>query len=576
VGNSVFTECCKLASVTFDTPSQLTTFPDHLFGWCSCLRTLTLPDSVTTIAHSAFWGSGVTSIIGSDWTIIAGLVVHLAKVFSSRKTPSRIRIPGSVREIGDRVFSGHNSLRDLSFDEGILKVGVAVFQGCSKLEKAAFPASLIAIEANAFHDCVNLRQITFAVGSQLQYIHTEAFSDCPLNNVVVPASIVEIDPSAFSDKIWRSGIRFEGSSLFLIDDNFMRSLDSRVIFRCISDASQLLIGSNIEVIDANAFRSRAVSAVLFESGTRLMEIGWGAFAKCPRLKAFNVPESVEIIGAHCFEDCTNMERIEFEGSARLKRISELAFAGCNLHSITIPASTEEIDGSAFVNCPWITIRVAPGCVNFKVEGNFLVTSDGTEIVRYFGLDREPHIGKKVQILQKSCFEGCAHIDKVRFEVGSKLERIDRAALRGCQSLSNIEIPASVTIIEESSFEGCTELESCLIATDSSLVTIGANTFAKCTSLRSFSIPRHIAEIGNKCFDECYYLYRLMFQSSESLTRIIGDRSLDDALNGFGVNVSSTLLRIEVEVGGKELNLSGWVSLDCGEDDLQLTLVRDLK
>jgi hypothetical protein len=46
-----------------------------------------------------------------------------------------------------------------------------------------------------------------------------------------------------------------------------------------------------------------------------------------------------------------------------------------------PAMVEEIDGSAFLNCPLFTIQVAPGNRNFKVEGKLLVTSNGTEIVR---------------------------------------------------------------------------------------------------------------------------------------------------------------------------------------------------
>jgi hypothetical protein len=183
-----------------------------------------------------------------------------------------------------------------------------------------------------------------------------------------------------------------------------------------------------------------------------------------------------------------METIEFEGSSRLKRIGERSFAGCQLDSITIQALTEEIDGSAFLHCPLISIQVAPGCLNFKVDGNLLLTSDGTEIVRYFGLDPGIVVGKKVKVLGKSCFEGCDRLDRIYFEVDSELERIGTAALRNCSSLSSISIPASVRLFEEGSFEGCDELESCMIDEDSLLVTIGARAFAKCTSLRSFDIP----------------------------------------------------------------------------------------
>jgi hypothetical protein len=145
------------------------------------------------------------------------------------------------------------------------------------------------------------------------------------------------------------------------------------------------IGAKVEVIGARAFQNSRFSSVLFESREissvlKLREIGSEAFANCLfSLATFTVPESVEILGDRCFADCSEMETIEFDGSSRLIRIGQLTFTGCKLHSITIPALTEEIDGSAFVNCPVIAIRVAPGSLNFKIEGNLLGTSDGREL-----------------------------------------------------------------------------------------------------------------------------------------------------------------------------------------------------
>jgi hypothetical protein len=319
-----------------------------------------------------------------------------------------------------------------------------------------------------------------------------------------------------------------------------------------------------------------MSAVLFESGARLREIGSDAFSNCCQISRFTVPESVEILGDRCFEDCPKLETIEFDGSSRLKTIGARAFLGCKLHSITIPALTEEIDGSAFLDCPSIAIQVAPGNQNFSVEGNLLLASAGTEIVRYFGFDSHIIVGKKVKVLRKSCFEGCRYLNQLEFEIGSELERIGPRALSDCQSLSSIEIHARVTIIDKASFEGCDSLESVLIGKDSSLVTIGERAFASCTSLRSFDIPRWVGGIGSNCFQKCIHLYRLRFRSSESLKRSIANRSLDEALDEFGVSATSSLFRIEIEDGGVELNLSGWISLwGGGEGDLHLTVVRDL-
>jgi hypothetical protein len=75
-----------------------------------------------------------------------------------------------------------------------------------------------------------------------------------------------------------------------------------------------------------------------------------------------------------------LKSITFEELSTLKKIEERAFTGCGLKSITIPASTEEIDGSAFLGCPLIGIRITPESDNFVVHRNMLLTTDGTVIV----------------------------------------------------------------------------------------------------------------------------------------------------------------------------------------------------
>jgi hypothetical protein len=81
----------------------------------------------------------------------------------------------------------------------------------------------------------------------------------------------------------------------------------------------------------------------------------------------------------------------------------------------------------------------------------------------------------------------------------------------------------------------------------------------------------VGEIHPSCFHGCIYLYRLTFKSSESLKRIVGDRSLDDAPDELGVSGGSSLFRIEVEDGGAELEFPGWISTRIGETGFYLTL-----
>jgi hypothetical protein len=138
-----------------------------------------------------------------------------------------------------------------------------------------------------------------------------------------------------------------------------------MILKCVSPAETIVI---------------TPESFTFGDAIRLNEIGEKAFAECTKLSTFTVPSSTEIIGGHCFEKCSGLVEIAFEDFSELKRIGEYAFAKSGLTSITVPASIEEINGSASVACPLETIALAPGSLKFVIAGNMLSTSNGRELV----------------------------------------------------------------------------------------------------------------------------------------------------------------------------------------------------
>jgi hypothetical protein len=444
---------------------------------------------------------------------------------------------------------------------------------CNALQTLTFPASLEVIGKGAFADCLFLRNLSFASESKLPRINKAAFGRVALKTVILPATLGKIDPSAFAPKVWRL-VQFDGPPPLLINADFLCSADSHILLRTLSSVETVLIPAGIEVIGpGSCSRSRWITEIVFESGTRLKEIGQAAFAECGQLRVFIVPSSVETIGDRCFEDCHNMTTITFGDSARLKRIGERAFAKSQLTSITIPASTEEIAGSAFVGCPILKIEIAAESRKFIVEGSLFLTSNGTEIVRFFGRELEIAIHAKVEILRKSCFEGCDHVEKIQFENGSKLLRISRSALSDCSSLRSMSIPAYVEVIEEKALKRCTGLESCLISEKAGLVEIEAEAFSECCSLRSFCIPGRVQVIGKNCFNKCGSLYRLMFESGESLNKFVGSSTLNDALETVVLGDLSSVLIIALEHAGIPFEFSGWSSVV--DSNSGLTLVQDI-
>jgi hypothetical protein len=341
------------------------------------------------------------------------------------------------------------------------------------------------------------------------------------------------------------------------------------MLKCLSCCDRFVVPAHIEVIGKEAFRGFHYAAV-FAKGSRLREIGERAFF-CASLKSLCVPASVGILGDRCCEHCSDLATVTFEEISNLKKIGERAFAFSLIESFTIPASLNEFAGSAFWGCPLEAINIAAGNRSFVFRGNTLLTSDGTEIVKCFGVEGRIIVPREVEVLQNSCFQSLRCLTEVSFGSGSKLRRIGRSALSGCESLRSIVLPVQVSEIDESAFKDCIGLEDCSLCENVICVKIGQEAFLGCISLRSFDIPNNVEGIGANCFTKCPSLSRLTFGSGDTLKRIVRDMTLDDALEHLGIMEISGLFRIEIEADVCDLSFPGWVPV--ADTSLHLTLAR---
>jgi hypothetical protein len=88
---------------------------------------------------------------------------------------------------------------------------------------------------------------------------------------------------------------------------------------------------------------KSLCEVTFESGSKLKEIGKGAFYMCG-IKSIGIPSNVEVIGAKCFYHCESLCEVTFESGSKLKEIGGNAFSECRIKSIGIPSNVDdEID-----------------------------------------------------------------------------------------------------------------------------------------------------------------------------------------------------------------------------------------
>ncbi|KAK8900156.1 hypothetical protein M9Y10_002479 [Tritrichomonas musculus] len=111
--------------------------------------------------------------------------------------------------------------------------------------------------------------------------------------------------------------------------------------------------------------------------------------------------------------------------------------------------------------------------------------------------------ENVNYVGENVFNGCKSLENVIF-CTSLITKISS----NCSSLSQIEIPSSVTIIESSVFSGCTSLSK--IKFHSSLTIIESFTFYNCESLVTFEVPSSGTTIERYTFLGCSTLPLSLF------------------------------------------------------------------
>lgn len=108
-----------------------------------------------------------------------------------------IIIPDGVKEIGNSVFMGNDTITSVVIPDGVEKIGSFAFDDCFELTSIQIPDSVKEIGYYAFQRCKKLTDVKLPNG--LTSIDSHLFWGCKaLNNLVIPDSVTDIASGAFS------------------------------------------------------------------------------------------------------------------------------------------------------------------------------------------------------------------------------------------------------------------------------------------------------------------------------------------------------------------------------------------
>jgi len=425
------------------------------------------------------------------------VVAIASAAFAGHSQINRIRIPDTVRWIGERAFSRCTGLTLLEIPKNT-SVGMGAFEWCSKLEF-----------------------ITMPLEHSLGYYFENSTPPSTLKGLYVTA--LKSTAATLSCA--------EGLVSVTLSDQ-ITAIPPYFFYNCKS-LKNIFLPTGLLRIGSYAFSNTPITEFTLPSGVTVLRES--TFAGCTELNRVTLHTALRGIESNVFEGCTALRSIDLPDS--LNTIRKEAFRGSGLTSISLPSSIVSLSDGLFLDCKSLCeINLHDGIVSI---GSCAL--DGTAITSFV---YPQNLSTPILSLER-----CTRLTSITFE--ENLKQFPR--LSGCTALESITVPEGVTVLDVRTFENCTALKEVRLPT--SLREIGESAFAGCSSLRSITVPNGVSKIGDRAFLSCTALTSVTLP--EGLTEIGSSlfskcsalRSIDlpDALTKIGYRAFSESGLREIEL-----------------------------
>lgn len=239
-------------------------------------------------------------------------------------------IPATCLEVEDEAFAYNTRLRSISFHDGMTRIGDRAFIA-SAIDEVKVPGSVRHIGDEAFSEGKNLS--TVLLGEGVEHIGDKAFAECEkLKLISVPATVTEIGKEAFVRcAAYAHGAR---CGLTISPDNSRYFIDDfGVLYRREEDGLVLVCALD-----------QVVGTYTVLDGTK--RILGRAFAFNRKLTGVTFPSSLKVIGKGAFLECDHL--VEADISEGLRELGTEAFYHTALRNILIPSTLTELGPASLI------------------------------------------------------------------------------------------------------------------------------------------------------------------------------------------------------------------------------------
>jgi len=534
----------------------------YAFSYCCSLTSVTIGNSVTSIGEYAFLKcSGVTYvIIGSSVKFIADdaflectslTSVHILDLAAWCNIDFDVYGSGNPLRVAHHLFYKGNEVKNLVIPEGVTSIRAYAFDGCSSLTSITIPNSVTSIGNDAFSWCENLK--TISIGYGIKSIKIRAFGSPELTDVYCYAEEVpSTDSWAFSGKPKKSTLHVPASSIDLYklttpwaDFGNIVSLWSGDYIEIPHDEVTLTANSYSRAYgEANPTFGYTVTEGTITSGTPTISceatatspVGTYDIVIAKGTVSNNTVSLVKgtltitkaplTVSAGNYTKVLGEENPTFtptysgfkngETAAVLTKqpvITTTATKTSTAGTYPVTVSGAEAQNYSF-NYQNGTLTVTSQSVVQKDNIQFADAKVKAICVANWDTDHDGELSKQEAAAVMSIgtvFSDeweITRFDELQYFTG--LTAIDDNAFAGCDGLTSITLPNTVTSLGTYAFSGCDGLTSFVIP--SSVTTLNDAVFNYCASLTSIIIPKSVTRMGFNPLNGCSALTSIQVES----------------------------------------------------------------
>ena len=403
IGDMAFALCPNLTSVSL--PKTLKSIGVGAFAYCPNLTKISIPKKVKTIGTGAFSYTGIVNM-----AIPKGVTSISNNTFEGCKSLKSVSIPSSVKSIGNNSFASCISLTSVSIPASVTSIGQHAFAYCSNLVTVKIPVSGLNSIANyAFYKCSKLSG--FEVPLTVKTIGDYAFAECTeLCRVWInEKQKADLPSHAFEGC---SYVTFDENKHLLNGDSFnVGPITYRVsnpaingtgtvdVYSFNPDVEKLVIPSTVEYSDDHGFVKVKYKVTVIKGDLSQYNVN-------SKLKALVIGSNVSVIMDNAFTGCPELESVT--GGAGVKSIGAKAFAKClKLKVFNISSKTlSKIGAYAFSGDTALTtlqIKKTMKLTKAGVKNSLKESSVKTvkvkksKVKKYKKIFKKKNCGKKVKV-----------------------------------------------------------------------------------------------------------------------------------------------------------------------------------